>query len=456
MEAIDRLKEIVGKDFVFTSPEETLLYGRDGGSTPPRRVDAVVIPGSVEEVQEIVKFASKNNIPVTPAGAGLTLNGLTIPLHGGIVVDMRRMNRILEVNRLSRYVVLEAGVTQGFLLSYLKENHPDLMHSIPEAPPTATVVGNLLIKGHGTQAFYGENSDMINGLEVVLPTGELLYTGSLSVSKYWFTKGPLPDLTGLFISWFGTTGIVTKASLRLFPRPAYRDSVMFMMDQPEYIPELIYEITATRLFDNIGMLGQDLPEYLKGHQFVGAMISGNYEEEIKLKKEIISRVAEKFGGKVLLIPEIPDSIKKRFMEEPPFAAVAADFRKGGGFQYCGAMIPLEKVPEAWRKGEEIAHKYGFYFSCANQVLAFGHEVMFGFNYSFNRADPEEVERVGEAMKETNDLVLSLEGIPWKADFYAQQRILAKMFPETYRLIQKIRKTLDPAGIMNPGNWEKEE
>jgi FAD/FMN-containing dehydrogenase len=110
-------------------------------------------------------------------GANLTLNGLGLPVNGGIVLDMKRMDRIIELNKLSRYVVVEPGVTQGRLGTYIEKNCPELEHSRPEAPPMATVVGNIVIRGHGYLAVkYGNNASQINGMEVVLPTGEICKT----------------------------------------------------------------------------------------------------------------------------------------------------------------------------------------------------------------------------------------------------------------------------------------
>ncbi|MBN2283987.1 MAG: FAD-binding oxidoreductase [Deltaproteobacteria bacterium] len=452
----DSLVAIVGEDFVSNEPEDLYMYTCDGGTTEPRKVDYVVVPKTVEEVQKIVLLANREKVPITPMGGGLTLNGLVIPVHGGIVMDMKRMDRIIKVNTSSRYVVIEAGVSQGALLSYLRKHHPDFQHSMPEAPSIATVVGNLLIRGHGSLAQCGDNSNMLNGMEVVLPTGEICQVGSCSASPHWFSKGPLPDLTGLFIGWFGTTGIVTKASLRLYPRPEKRDMILFATQNPDLIPDLVYKITQTRMADNIGMMEQEKPEYMKGFQFTGVIISGDSEEEMDYKRKVLGTIPEMCGdseNKVTLLGDIPASSKERFLEEPPFAAVAADFRKGGGFQYCGIMMPVEKVPEAWRKGIEIARRHGMLFQCANQVMSAGHEVMFGFNYSFNRADEEDEKRAKAAMEDTNKMGLELGGIPWKADLQAQRYIVEKMDPNTVELMKKVRKLLDPNGIMNPGNWE---
>ena len=211
------LAEIVGEEHVSNQPEELYIYSFDLGTTEPHQPDYAVAPKTTEEVQEIVKLANREKIPIAPLGGGLSLAGLAVPLRGGIALDLKRMDRIIEVNERARYVVVECGVSQGQLTFYLERHHPKLRHSEPGAPPQATIAGNIAIHGQGDLAQpYGFNSDMVNGLEVVLPTGEVCKFGSCSLSPLWFTLHPLPDL-GFFLGWSGTTGIITKLSLKLYP-----------------------------------------------------------------------------------------------------------------------------------------------------------------------------------------------------------------------------------------------
>jgi glycolate oxidase len=409
------------------------------------------MPKTVEEVQKIVILANEEKVPITPMGGGFTLSGLAVPIKGGIVMDMKRMDKIVEVSEKSRYAIVEAGVSQAALRAYLEKNYPHLQHSTPEAPPTVTVVGNVLIHGHGhLTPRYGVNSEMVNGMEVVLPTGEVCKVGSGSISPYWFTNDPLPDLPGLFLGWFGTTGIVTKLSLRLFPKPKYRDLLMFSTDNIDLIPALIFDVTQIDLLENFFIISQEKPAWVQ-HIFFIIIISGQSEEEFEFKKEIYEKMLRKYENEVKLIEENP-AFRERFLGVPPFAAISADFRKGGGFEYTGAILPIEKIPEAWRRGLEIFRKYGIFYSLGHQVLSGGHSVMFGLIYPFNRADEEDLERVRKALDESSRATLDLGGILWKAEATAQEMMMEKMEPNTVELIRKIKKTLDPNGIMNPGNW----
>lgn len=453
----ESLMEIVGNDRVSNGQEERYFYSRDSGAQPPRKADYVVLPKTTEEVQEIVRLANREKIPVTPMGGGFTLSALAVPNRAGIVLDMKGMDRILEVNEMSRYAVIEAGVTQAALRSHLKRNHPDLQHSTPEAPPAVTVVANALIQGHGhISPRYGVNSDMINGLEVVLPTGEVCTIGSHSVGSAWFTRGPLPDLVGLFVGWYGTTGIVTKLSMRLYPKPKLRDVFVFSTDEIDLIPEAISGVTRLDLLEDFFLITQEKPDWMN-HCFFVIILSAHVEEELALKRDIYKNFFRDFagGGKVDFVEDLHPALRKRFLDVPPLAALAADFRKGGGFEYTGAILPIDKIPEAWRKGIEIAHRYNMLCSYVHQVLP-GPGIMFGFNYSFNRADPRDRENTRKALAESNRLTYELGGMVWKGELEAQRMAMDRMDPNTLQLITRVKGLLDPRGIMNPGNWDPGE
>jgi len=454
MDIYEEICKITGKDYVSREKEDQYIYSRDSGAQPPRSVDYVVMPGTVEEVQRILMLAHKERIPVTPLGGGFTLSALVVPQKGGIVLDMKRMDKIIEVNELSRYALIEAGVSQAALRAYLKNHHPRLQHSTPEAPPTVTVVGNALIQGHGhLTPRYGLNSDMVNGMEIVLPTGEICKLGSSAVSDLWYTRGPIPDLPGLFIGWLGTTGVVTKLSLKLYPRPNYREVLVFSSDDIDAIPEVIFELTQLDLLEDFFLITQEKPDWMN-HIFYVVILSAHFEEELALKMRIYSDVAKKIGnGKTIQIVEnLHPALRTRFLDVPPKAAVAADFRKGGGFQYSAAILSFDKVPLAWRKGIEIAHAHGMIASYVHQILTC-HSIMFGFNYSFNRGDEADIEAARQAVEESNRFTLDIGGMIWKGEAAAQKLVMEKMDPNTAGLIGKIKKTLDPHGIMNPGNWE---
>ncbi len=452
----EALAEIVGKEYVSDQPEELFLYSRDPGTMDPKKPDYVVVPHTVEEVQAVVHLANREKMAVVPLGGGLVLSGLCRPLKGGIVLDMKRMNKIIEVNETSRYAVIEAGCAHGFLQAYLKQHHPNLKYSSPDAPPTATVAGNILIhgSGHMSQAT-GFHSEMLNGLEVVLPTGEICRIGSCSASPYWFSRAPLPDLAGLFVGWFGTTGVVTKLGIKLYPNPAIKDVMMFLNDDPENMPDILSRLTATEVIEDLNVSCSALPEHMEGLQLALIYITANSDDELELKRKIIrnalrSYVDSKEGGFMF----VPGFAKGRFLEVPLREMTKyADSKKGGGFEYVGAIMPIELFPRAYKAGLEIAEKYDTPYSIAVRIIGRGHCMMFAYAYAFNRADDADRLNAQRALHATNAAVLEMGGIPWKAEEPAQQLILQQMDPNTLALMKKIRSAVDPNGIMNPGNWE---
>jgi glycolate oxidase len=452
------LVETVGETYVSNKKEELYIYSRDPGMMEPHEPDYVVMPKTTDEIQKIVKLANEEKIPTVPVGGSLSLSGLVIPHRGGIVLDLKRMDKVLEVNEKSRHVILEAGVTTGKLKSHLERHHPNLRFSVPDAPPSATVVGNIVIHGQGrlTQQ-YGFNSDMVTGLEVVLPTGEVCKIGSCSVSPYWFSLAPLPNLAGLFLGWLGTTGIITKLGLRLYPKKKMRDAEVFMVEDPNLVPDIIYRLTHTEMTEDLVLSAQPYPLMFKDIIMIMIFITGDSEEEVEFKRRMIwdtlrTYIDSKEGGFSMMTPDMKRNILKMPSDD---TTKLADVMKGGGFEYAGPIIPVEKFPEAYKKLVELTSKYGITFGHAGRVIGRSHCMMFSFAYPFNRADADNIERTKKALHDTNLASLNIGGVPWKPEVHAQKMIMERMDKNTLELMKRIKKLLDPNGIMNPGNWEVE-
>jgi len=451
------LVEIVGEEHASTQTEELYFYARDPGLMPTHEPDYVVAPKTTEEVQKIVKLANKEKIPIVPMGAGMALTGLIIPLKGGIVIDMKRMRKIVGVNEKARHVIVEGGTSQGALKAYLESNYPNLRHSIPDAPPTATIAANVVIHGQGrlTQQ-YGFNSDMVSGLEVVLPTGEICKIGSCSMSPDWFSKGPtLPDLSGLFLGWFGTTGIITKLGLKLYPKKKMRDVEIFVTDKAELVPDILYKLTHTEMVEDINIWFQEKPIMFQGNHHVTLYITGDTDEELEFKRKMVWDSLKEFrdskdGGFMWVLP----AMKPTFLDMPQVSITTfADVKKGGGFEYSGPIILIEKYPELATKLGELANKHKIAYSGMARVIGRSHAMMFGIAFTFNRADPDMMERVRKALHEGIVFAFDNGGIPWKPTAEEQKIAMERMDPNTLRLMKMVKENLDPNGIMNPGNWE---
>lgn len=443
------LANLVGKEYVSNQLEELYIYSFDLGTAEPCRPQYVVSPRTTEHIQDILRLANKEKIPVVPLGGGLSLAGLAVPLKGGILLDLKRMDSIIEVNEKARYAVVECGVSQGQLTSYLEKYYPRLTHSEPGAPPAATIAGNVMIHGQGDLAQpYGFNSDLVNGLEVVLPAGEVCHFGSIAIGAGWFTNHPLPDV-GLFLGWCGTTGIITRLSIRLFPAKRLRGVGTFVLENEDLVPEAVYRLTQTQMAEDIVAFSSAIPPFASELQQITVNIAADSERELEFKQEILW---DDTLGEYIQRGEGAYLGFVRDLKRPQISKTS-DYRKGGGFEYVGSIMPIERYPECYRKGREISERHGIPYTVTGRCVGAGHSMMFAWTYAFNRADPETIVQAQKALHETDDLVLQLGGVIWKPGTYGQKLILERLDPGTKELMGKIKKLIDPNGIMNPGNWE---
>ena len=445
----ESLAEIVGEEHVSKQAEELYIYSFDLGTTEPHRPDYAVTPATAVEIQKIVQLANREKVPIVPLGGGLSLAGLAVPFKGGIALDLKRMDRIIEVNEKARYAVVECGVSQGQLTSYLDRYHPQLTHSEPGAPPQATIAGNMAIHGQGDLAQpYGFNSDMVNGLEVVLPTGEICRFGSCSLGAAWFTQHPLPDV-GIFLGWSGTTGIITRVSLRLFPCKRIRGGGQFVVEDEDLVPEIMHKLTHTQMVEDIVAYSQAIPPFASELHHITINRAAETKKELDFKQEI---VWDDILGEYIKSGDGGFLGFTRGLQRPQVSKTS-DWKKGGGFEYVGSIIPVDKYPECYRRGREISENHDIPYTVLGRCIGTNHAMMFSWTYAFNRADPETILQARQALHETDDLAIELGGTIWKPGLYGQKLVMENMDPNTLKLMKKLKKLLDPNGIMNPGNWE---
>ena len=210
---LKELADIVGPAHLFTGPEELVVYSYDATRTASLPA-AVARPATAREVSQILLLANRRRFPVVPRGAGTGMSGGSVPVRGGLVLSFERMNRILEIDERNRMAIVEPGVITGDLQREVEARGlfypPD-----PASQQFCTLGGNIAECAGGLRAVkYGVTRDYVLGLEVVLPTGEIIETGSRtlkSVAGY--------DLTRLIVGSEGTLGVVTKIIVRLLPRP---------------------------------------------------------------------------------------------------------------------------------------------------------------------------------------------------------------------------------------------
>ncbi|MEM3334818.1 MAG: FAD-binding oxidoreductase, partial [Thermoplasmata archaeon] len=218
---LNEFYDIVGKENVLTSKEDLLPYTKDASFFTGKLPNAVILPGTSEEVASIMKICNRDSIPVTVRGGGSSLTGSSIPIEEGIVISMARFDRIIETSIEDRYVVAEAGVKLDNLNLYLSK----FKHFYPPDPASsiaATVGGSISTNAGGLRAaMYGATKEWVLGLEVVLPDGTIIQTGGKVLKR---SIGY--DLTALMIGSEGTLGIITKAILKIAPIPEKYGRIM--------------------------------------------------------------------------------------------------------------------------------------------------------------------------------------------------------------------------------------
>lgn len=466
------LESIVGKGRVLHDINDLITYSGDMTEAEPSKPDFVVKPKSADEVQGIVKLANKEKIPVTPVVAGTNLGGLAIPVEGGIVLDLKEMNRIIEVNTDEMYVLLEPGVTFGQLKKYLDENNIDLTIGYPLSPPYVSVIANCLLDGLGNLSFrHGAMSEWIGGLEAVLPNGDLIKTGAAALSNSWFSRAPMPDLTGIFVNWQGTTGIVTRMAVQLYPNPPLRRRAFMLTYSVEDGFNIMRRFSRTRIFDDIGGLTWPTGKMLLGIEnpserdhdepefYVYFDYSGNIPEEMKAKKMIVDSVLKEFYSTGVEI-EGPIEVNDLIRVNPDFSKFAEfpmslDFlieTTGGGLTWVGTYGPTSKWEKGLRAGEKIMKEAGFPPTAVTRPMKGGHYGVLRFIMIFNKKDPAQRKRVAEVNSKLCDMVLEYGFIPYKAPAWAVRKFLKKIDPNYLRVMHDIKKMIDPEGIMNPGRW----
>jgi FAD/FMN-containing dehydrogenase len=217
---LELLSDVVGLKNASNDPAVLAVYSRDQHwpFAPPRMPDYVVRPKTTEEVQKIMRIANRYQIPLIPVSSGLNVRGLTIPTHGGIILDLKRMD-FVNVDKEMRTATVESGISCAKLADEAEK--VGLRPLTIGGPATANVVSNYMLRGlPHLLPRYGNTGEQVLGMEIVLPNGDVLYTGSAAFPN----TGPHfkyfgPDLGGLFQGQPGTMGVVTRMTVRLYPFP---------------------------------------------------------------------------------------------------------------------------------------------------------------------------------------------------------------------------------------------
>lgn len=478
----EHLAAIVGSRYVSNTEDVLYTYSEDFLTfEAPGKADYVVMPKTTEEVQSVMRLANREKIPVVPWVSNLSIGALCTPREGGIVMDLTRMNRVLEVNEEDLYFVVEGGITSAEIVGYMNKHHPEYRIPVTFAPPACGYVASSLLYGMTDLSMaYGDASFFINAFEAVLANGEVMNAGSRMSSPYWSHHSALPDfgLIGMFIGWAGTTGVVTKASIKLFPRRPYRMDYFMDADTVERGFKVQRMCARTGVVDDIASnnwgwgrieAGEKLPfsEGMRpGEAELSSWISltGNTEKELEAKSDLIKDLVTQGGAKLTLFEEGIKTLTKgdqiRYFKYLPMQ-LSNDISgaRGGRAQWVGGYVPPSKNAEIYRAVEKVYDKFGYTaegqpIQAYNRFMDHGHEGIIRYNIFGSKDDsPELVDRHRACLKEIGQTMRAHGTILYKAPPYFARLNWEQTNPAALDILKAIKNKVDPNRIMNPGQLD---
>jgi glycolate oxidase len=448
---IKQIERIVGKGHVLTSKEDLICYGYDATNLE-RLPDLVVFPNTVSQICDILKLANQNKFPVVPRGMGTGFSGGSIPVSGGIVLVMTRFDRILQIDTENLIAIVEPGVVTGDLQKAVEKSGlfypPD-----PASQLYCTIGGNVAECAGGPRAIkYGVTKDYVLGLEVVLPTGEIIHTGVTTM------KGVVGyDLTKLLVGSEGTLGIVTKVILKLIPMPEAKRTMMVSFRTVEDAATAVSRIISSKIvpsmlefMDNASI--RCVEDYLQIGlpREAGALllIEVDGDREILQKHiEKISRITSELNCYELKVAA--DEKEAQLLYQARKALSPASYRLNPTKMAEDITVPRNRIATFIRESRKIAEERGL------KIINFGHAGDGNIHTSIMINDKNEGEKEkGEAaIEEIFKLTLRLGGTlsgEHGVGITKASYIGLEIDPAALKVMKKIKRVLDPNNILNPG------
>ncbi len=436
------LEKIVGPEYVTDKKFELIAYSRDWSYEGPLEPDFIVTPCSTEEVSEIMKLANKTGTPVCVRGGGTTTTGMCLPRDGGILLDLNRMNHIGEIDEDAMAVTMQSGTTVYNFIKFIEKKGWKIALK-PKFGSGVSVAGWVAFNGVGAGgAVYGRVSDMLVGLEVVLPTGEIVKTGSASfqgAKQFCRYQGTGPDLTGLFTNTFGTTGVITGVTFRVYRKPEAEGYIGYGFDAAEDAQEGIRVLTEANISYGINLYDDEmckvagLPVPAK---YVVHMFAEGWKEEVDFRLKKGREILEKAGvGK-----EMPEAIPFWYGVEGMSSRLKPPVRTAcvGGFHTIGTTA------QAFHAYNRVGDKYDLPRGMVWWVIN-NYANIFPI-YLYN--EENQLDLIIKAASELREAWSDLGVTP---DFPGPNPdITSRITPEYLDLYKKIKKTLDPNNIMHRG------
>jgi glycolate oxidase len=453
-QAIKELITIVGKDNILTEKHELEGYSCDEMPLPKPHVPQVVVkPTDTHSIARLLEFANKRRLPVTPRGAGTGVSGGCIPVYGGILLSLERMNRILEIDRENFTAVVEPGVTLSDLYNEVEKQ--GLYYPLYLGEMTATIGGNVATNAGGMNAIkYGVTRHNILGLEAVLPNGDIIKTGGEFVKC---STGY--DLTQLIVGSEGTLAIVTKVILKLTTKPI-KIEVLFapftnLQNAIDAVPEILrlkmtpigIEFMEKSIIEIVEKyLDREIP-YHQYDAFLMIIIEGDSETEIYEYFSKVEEICKQHEAVEIMVPG-SERAKRRLLDarEKFFHAL----KRYAPMELLDVVVPRSKIARFIRKVKELSEEYQV------PIIVYGHAGdgnvhLHPICLNMNREEwssrlPHLKSDIYHAGVSFGGTISGEHGIGLDKKTY----LSIAMDNELLNIMKAIKRAFDPNDILNPG------
>jgi glycolate oxidase len=449
---ISELQQIVGPTNVLTSKEDLITYSFDGTAALQQLPACVVFVHTAKEVAAVLQLAQGAKAPIVTRGSGTGLSGGSLPVPDSIILCTVRMNKILELDRANLTMLVEPGVTTLEVSDAATAANlfypPD-----PGSMKISTIGGNVAENSGGLRGLkYGVTRNYVMGMEVVLPDGEILWTGNKCVKD---VAGY--SLRDLFIGSEGTLGLITKVLLRLIPKPQAKKTMVATFSQMDHAAEAVSAIIAAQIIPcTLEFLDRTTIHCVEDFAKIGLpldcealllMETDGHPAVVAEEAANMERICREQGAKeVRVAKDDAEATKLASARRSAFSALA---RVAPTTILEDATVPRSELAHMIRFVEQIARKYKL------RIGTFGHMGDGNLHPTFltDERNKDEMHRVELAFHEIFDEAIRLGGtITGEHGIgIAKKTFLPKFAGDAQmRVMRELRKALDPAGILNPG------
>lgn len=432
--------------------EELLAYSYDGTAALQALPASIVFPVNTDQVSAVMKFAFEHQTPVVTRGSGTGLSGGSVPVKGCLILCLTKMNRILEVDDENLTLLAEAGAITADIANAATAcglfYPPD-----PGSMKISTIGGNVAENSGGLRGLkYGVTRNYVMGLEVVLPDGEIMWTGNKCVKDVaGYT------LRDLFIGSEGTLGVITKVLLKLIPTPAARQTMLALYDDMENAARTVAAVIKAKIIPcTLEFLDRVTINCVEDYAAIGlprgaeALLlieSDGYPAEVEEEIAAMAEIARRNGATEVKIAASPEEAASlAAARRTAFSALA---RVGPTTILEDATVPRNRLPEMVRCIQEVGQRYRL------KIGTFGHMGDGNLHPTFltNETNQEEMHRVEEAMKEIFTRAVELGGTITGEHGVglAKKSFLPGAVGElNVDLMRRVKEAFDPKGLLNPG------